>query len=65
MAFLQDYLNSLLRDALKAFMDGDMDRLMLGEHRGRARMCSELIELRWPDILRWYGLEEASDAEGA
>ena len=54
MAWLEDYRDSLLRDAVRAFLQGDMEQLMLSEHRGRARMCSELVVLQWADILRWY-----------
>lgn len=54
LAWLADYRDSLLRDAVRAFMNGEMDQLMLNEHRGRARMCSELCVLSWEDVLRWY-----------
>jgi hypothetical protein len=52
--WLEDYRDAILREALRAFLAGDMDRLMLNEHRGRALMCSELAVLEWPDVLRWY-----------
>lgn len=60
LGWLEDYRDALLRDALRAFLDGDMDQLMLNEHRGRAKMCSELAVLQWEDVLRWYGLEGAT-----
>lgn len=54
LAWLADYRDSLLRDALRAFLAGDMDKMMLDEFRGRALMCSELAALEWGDVLRWY-----------
>lgn len=54
LGWLADYRDSLLREALRAFLQGDMDQLMLNEHRGRARMCSELCVLTWDDVLHWY-----------
>jgi hypothetical protein len=52
--WLADYRDAFLRDAIRAFMAGDMDRLMLNEHRGRALMCSEMVALQWGDVIRWY-----------
>jgi hypothetical protein len=54
LAWLEDYRDSLLRDALRAFLVGEMDQLMLQEWRGRALMCSELAVLEWPHVLHWY-----------
>jgi hypothetical protein len=55
MEWLSDYRDALLRDALRAFLAGEMDQMMLQEFRGRALMCSELVALELEDILRWYG----------
>jgi hypothetical protein len=54
LAWLADYRDSLLREALRAFLAGEMEQLMLQEFRGRALMCSELAALELPDIFRWY-----------
>jgi hypothetical protein len=54
LAWLEDYRDSLLRDALRAFLDGELDQMMLQEFRGRTLMASELVALEWPDVLRWY-----------
>ena len=64
LAWLADYRDSLLRDAIRAFMNGDMEPLMLSEHRGRARMCSELCVLQWEDVLRWYFGDTVPAKEG-
>jgi hypothetical protein len=52
--WLADYRDALLREAIRMFMAGDMESLMLNEHRGRAAMCSELAVLQYGDVLRWY-----------
>ena len=49
----------MLRLASEAFLVGEMDRVILQEHRGRCLMCSEMVALQWPDVLKWYGLEGA------
>lgn len=60
LAWVEDYRDSLMREALLAFRAGELDQMMLNEHRGRFLMCSELAALEWPDVLRWYGLEGAT-----
>lgn len=64
LQWVEDYRDALLREALRAFLAGEMDQLILNEHRGRALMCSELAVLRWEDVLRWYGLEGVVPVEG-
>ena len=54
LTWLADYRDSLLRDALRAFLAGEMDKMMLDEFRGRALMCSELAVLEWANVLKWY-----------
>lgn len=52
--WLEDLRDSLLRDALRAFLAGEIDKLMLDEFRGRALLASELVALQWGDVTRWY-----------
>lgn len=61
--WLEDMRDSLLREALRAFLAGEMDKLMLEEFRGRALLASELVALHYSDVLRWYGLEGAPPEE--
>jgi hypothetical protein len=64
LAWLEDYRDSLLRDALRAFLAGEMEQVILTEFRGRALMCSELVALEWPDVLRWYFGDTTPAPEG-
>src|SRR5215831_10149622 len=64
LAWLEDYRDAILRDALRSFLTGEMDKLMLEEFRGRALMCSELAALEWGDVLRWYFGDTAPEQEG-
>jgi hypothetical protein len=54
LLWLEDLRDSLLREALRAFLAGEMDKVMIEEFRGRALMCSELVALDLGDITRWY-----------
>jgi hypothetical protein len=54
LLWLEDLRDSLLREALRAFLAGEMDKVMIEEFRGRALMCSELVALELGDIMRWY-----------
>jgi hypothetical protein len=54
LLYLEDYRDALLREALRTFLVGEMDKLMMEEWRGRCLMCSELVALQLGHILSWY-----------
>ena len=64
--WLEDLRDSLLRDALRAFLAGEIDKLMLDEFRGRALLASELVALQWRDVtaLVFRGRHTTTGEEG-
>ncbi len=63
LAFLEDYRDERLLEALQAFWDGQLGTLQEQELRGRARMADEIVALQWADVLRFYGVEPEQEEQ--
>lgn len=54
--FLADYRDQRFREAIGAWMAGQLSATQENEGRGRALMANELIALAFEDLLRFYGV---------
>lgn len=61
LAFLEDYRDSLARDAFRAFLAGELSAVQESEARGRFLFADDMLQLEYGSLLRFYGLEVSDE----